>query len=220
MIYIIKSTTDSYLRRRPDSNHILDSVNDLNLNENFVKCLNIFDKIPETFKSVENEFFLNFFKQSFFDFASNELKTNRKWIESKENILKSQKESINLKDIEIQLNEQKSFQTEIENKWQEMIKFEEKVYQIIDNSSEIRKESEKLKEMLKQLEENSNQRENGLKRSIEFNEHIIEKYKIQFKEEYKIGSGAFGDVYKVKDISNGSEYAIKLISGKVFQIII
>ena len=48
-------------RLRPDCNHILDSVNDWTLNQNDIKLLKIFDTIPETFKSAENEFFLTFF---------------------------------------------------------------------------------------------------------------------------------------------------------------
>ena len=48
------------LRKRPNCNHILESVNDWTINENDIKLLKIFDTIPESFKSPENSFFLNF----------------------------------------------------------------------------------------------------------------------------------------------------------------
>ena len=57
---ITLSMANPMYRRRPDCNHILESIIDWTLNENNIKLLKLFDKIPELLKSPDNEFFLNF----------------------------------------------------------------------------------------------------------------------------------------------------------------
>ena len=149
----------------------------------------------------------------------NELKTIQtfieNWIQTKEIELNSQKEiknNMSLEEIEIEIKAQKVFQTENQNKSEELMNsFDDKVNQLID-CPEMSEESENLKNIFKILTEKSEQRVQKLKEIkeiIEFKGNIIEKYKNEFKKEYEIGFGSFGRVYRVMHNSNKKVYAIQ-----------
>ena len=141
-----------------------------------------------------------------------------KWIQNKEIELNSQKvieNNMNLEEINNKIQKQNLFHSELQIKPKELIELEENINQFMDNL-EIKAFFENSISLYNKLIKISEQREQKLREIeniLEFKEINYEKYKIEFISEYKIGSGAFGDVYKVKDISNNNLYAVKIISG-------
>ena len=58
------------------------------------------------------------------------------------------------------------------------------------------------------------------KNILEFRGTTHEIYNNEYIQEYLIGSGSFGKVYKVNEKTTGDSYAIKIISGIIFKFVI